>query len=1024
MKQFLISFIFLLGTLWPTKLSATSLWVGETMTCDATSAVMGLTSDINWSVSGGNISLSGSGFYRNAKVTQYFSGSATIKCTWKYRLYSGDTPKSQSRTWTVSCNDNPVSISPTKMTLNVGETGHVSYSHQYSNSYTSAANAYFSTGSDCISLSSSGEIKALRPGTAYVNVYSKISSVSPYCIVTVKELKPTKIDIPSYLDIYIDETKKLDATIIPSGAVASLKWTTDNPNIAKVDSEGHVTGVSIGTTNICVATEVGDVKAYCSVSVRKRKLEISINPKGGIVLEGTKIEIIPNFRDANIFFTMDGSDPTDTGERYIQPFEIHGDVVVKAVAKHDKYITSDIITQKYNVSELTVNNIDEISNTVVGRTFHPTIRFNKKIFKGQNFKYIRLLTGNDEGVDGKSIIVMDNCLCFIPSTQLLSNMEYRLFIPESAICDESNNPNASLTIPFISTYYKQDFSKVAQIGSRSLVMDDGSLWVWSSYGIWTGNNDIVVNDKNILFLQNELKESYVPVKIIDSNVTWTTGQDERKHVYFIKDDSTLWGWGWNYDYCENSTFPYCYILGDGTKEPRTIPVLIASDVDSYIQDDFAHAIIKKDKSLWMWGSNQYGQIGNGKSYGDQSYELSPCKVMEDVDTVVVSNINTGAIKTDGTLWIWGQTDWKSSYTNRPTKIMSDVKKVSLGYNHYMILKNDGSLWMLGSNQFGQIGSGESGKGHSKSEPFKIMDNVIDITAGSFKSFAIKEDGSLWGWGGGTSYGIGLGYNKNSDVPVKIMENVRRAHNSNNDQMVIEMNDGSIWAWGYKKTNSNEELYTPELIFERFNPNKPYYFNFPIYFMDMDDNTWGYGANAIGDGLKEQPLQPIIIDYSTLPLVSIKLNHDTMVMSKGNENELQITIYPFNANIKSINYFSLNPLIASVSENGLVVANKEGETIIGCEVTDESGNIHVEECQISVIGDSGIGDIFEPNISISPLTNGIELNDIPTGSYIALFDLTGKMLYYTASSSSHEFVPIKNKGIYILRIGTSSYKLFF
>lgn len=157
------------------------------MTCDATSAAMGLTSDINWSVSGGYISLSGSGFYRNAQVTQYFSGTATIKCSWKYRLYSGDTPKSQSKTWTVSCNDNPVSISPTSLTLNVGQTGRVAYTHKYNNSYTSYSNAYFSSGSSCVSVSSNGEITALHAGTAYVNVYSKISSDSPYCTVTVIE---------------------------------------------------------------------------------------------------------------------------------------------------------------------------------------------------------------------------------------------------------------------------------------------------------------------------------------------------------------------------------------------------------------------------------------------------------------------------------------------------------------------------------------------------------------------------------------------------------------------------------------------------------------------------------------------------------------------------------------------------------------------------------------------------------------------------------------------------------------------
>ena len=58
--------------------SQSALWVGETYRCDATSAVMGLTSDISWTNNGGYVNLTGSGFYRDVKVTQYFSGSATI----------------------------------------------------------------------------------------------------------------------------------------------------------------------------------------------------------------------------------------------------------------------------------------------------------------------------------------------------------------------------------------------------------------------------------------------------------------------------------------------------------------------------------------------------------------------------------------------------------------------------------------------------------------------------------------------------------------------------------------------------------------------------------------------------------------------------------------------------------------------------------------------------------------------------------------------------------------------------------
>lgn len=167
-----------------------ALWVGESYTCDVSSSILGLTSDVSWSVNGGYISLSGTGFYRNVKATQYWSGTSTVTCTWKYRLYSGDQWRSQSRSWTFTCNENPVSISPTSMTLSVGETDYVSYSHKYSNSYTSSANVNFTCSDSRIaSVSSSGKVTAISPGTTYINVYSNLSSAAnaPYCIVHVVE---------------------------------------------------------------------------------------------------------------------------------------------------------------------------------------------------------------------------------------------------------------------------------------------------------------------------------------------------------------------------------------------------------------------------------------------------------------------------------------------------------------------------------------------------------------------------------------------------------------------------------------------------------------------------------------------------------------------------------------------------------------------------------------------------------------------------------------------------------------------
>lgn len=270
-----------------------NLWVGQSFKCDATSAVMGLTSDVSWSVNGGYISLSGSGFYRNATVTQYYSGGATVTCSWKYRLYSGDRWRNQSKSWTITCQDNPVSISPTSLTLGVGEIGSVSYTHKFSNSYTSAANAYFSsTNTRVATVSNTGVVTAVAPGTAYINVYSKISSDSPYCLVTVKNIEPTKISLPSSISLSVGGTQTLTPSLTPTNAQKSFTWSSDNTDVATVSSNGVVLAVKEGNATIKVTTSNG-LSATCSVRVLPAPEKVSIEPQNVSITEGYGYQITP-----------------------------------------------------------------------------------------------------------------------------------------------------------------------------------------------------------------------------------------------------------------------------------------------------------------------------------------------------------------------------------------------------------------------------------------------------------------------------------------------------------------------------------------------------------------------------------------------------------------------------------------------------------------------------------------------------------------------------------------------------------
>lgn len=132
--------------------------------------------------------------------------------------------------------------------------------------------------------------------------------------------------------------------------------------------------------------------------------------------------------------------------------------------------------------------------------------------------------------------------------------------------------------------------------------------------------------------------------------------------------------------------------------------------------------------------------------------------------------------------------------------------LSMGHgNHSAAVREDGSLWLWGYGYYGQLGDGRQVEGTAGSEgsyslvPIRIMENVRSVSLGDFHSAAIKEDGSLWMWGGepkGTAVSGCLGYGRTegSPVPVKVMENVRSVSLGSQHSAAIK-NDGSLWIWG-------------------------------------------------------------------------------------------------------------------------------------------------------------------------------------------------------------------------------------
>jgi len=312
------------------------------------------------------------------------------------------------------------------------------------------------------------------------------------------------------------------------------------------------------------------------------------------------------------------------------------------------------------------------------------------------------------------------------------------------------------------------------------------------------------NDYGQRGLNNRTKYSS-PVQV--PGTTWNNVNSSHvsQAALAFKTDGTLWSWGYN---AQGN-------LGHNNVTKYSSPVQVGSDTTWSVGsmgttlDEMNAGVIKTDGTLWCWGSNGQGQLGQN----NRVYYSSPVQVGSDTTwAYALTSMHTGtmATKTDGTLWAWGRDSngnlgWNNSSTpsrrSSPVQVPgttwdtsgSDYKFRGSRY-HTVTVKTDGTLWCWGLNENGELGQNDVNDGYSS--PVQVPGTTWNtVGAGDRGTYGIKTDGTLWAWGLNADGEGGHNNTTKYSSPVQVPGTTWKYVVSGYQFTAAVKTDGTAWAWG-------------------------------------------------------------------------------------------------------------------------------------------------------------------------------------------------------------------------------------
>jgi alpha-tubulin suppressor-like RCC1 family protein len=266
-----------------------------------------------------------------------------------------------------------------------------------------------------------------------------------------------------------------------------------------------------------------------------------------------------------------------------------------------------------------------------------------------------------------------------------------------------------------------------------------------------------------------------------------------RHTVVVTPDGSVWTWGGN----GNGQ------LGDGSttdrRTPETVPLIV--DAVAVAVGSLHTLVLLENGTVLAWGSNVYGQLGDGTTL--QRTEPVPVSSLTGVVAIAAGQYHSVALTSAGQIYTWGRNnagqlgDGSTSQATQPVLLttLSGMTAVTAGDGHTAAVKSDGTVWAWGLNSNGQLGDSSTTQRTSPVQMTGVTGAAV-VAAGGSHTLVLKIDGTLraTGYNFSGQLGDGTTTQRTSSVAVSTLSGVT-AIEASTSSSYARKSDGTVWAWG-------------------------------------------------------------------------------------------------------------------------------------------------------------------------------------------------------------------------------------